>query len=82
MVSQYASGTGTTWNVTSLSGTIPAYGFYLVQQAAGTGGTVDLPTPDATGTIAMSGTSGKVLLANITTAQTGANPQVHGLLIS
>lgn len=34
--------------------------YFLVQQAAGTGGTTDLPTPDVTGTIAMSGTNGKV----------------------
>ena len=33
----------------------PPGGYYLVQEAAGTGGTDRLPTPDATGTIAMSG---------------------------
>ncbi len=36
--------------------------YYLVQEAAGAGGTVNLPTPDAIGTIAMSGTAGKVAL--------------------
>jgi hypothetical protein len=71
---QYASSTGTTWAVTNLTGSIPAKGHYLIQQAAGTGGTTNLPTPNATGSIAMSGTAGKVILCNITTAQTGANP--------
>jgi uncharacterized protein YjdB len=71
---QYASATGTTWQVTNLTGSIPAGGYYLVQEAAGTGGTTNLPTPDATGSIAMSGTAGKVLLANTTTAQSGACP--------
>ena len=72
---QYASSTGTTWNGrTNLSGSIPAGGFYLIQQAQGAGGTVDLPTPDATGTIAMAGTAGKVALSRSTTALTGACP--------
>lgn len=72
---QYASATGTgTWNVTALNGSIPAHGFYLVQEAAGSGGTTNLPAPDATGTISMSGTTAKVILCNTTTAQTGANP--------
>jgi len=69
---QYASATGTTWQTTPLSGIIPPGGYYLVQQAQGTGGTVDLPTPDATGTIAMSATAGKVALVNTSTALTGS----------
>jgi predicted extracellular nuclease len=68
---QYASATGTSWSRTNLSGSIPAGGYYLVQQAQGTGGTVDLPTPDATGTIAMSGTAGKVALVSSTTSCAG-----------
>ena len=36
--------------------------YYLVRQAAGAGGTTPLPTPDASGTIAMGATSGKVAL--------------------
>lgn len=72
---QYASATGTgAWNTTPLTGSIPAKGFYLVQEAIGAGGTLNLPTPDATGTLALSGTTGKVLLANTTTAQTGIKP--------
>ncbi|GAA2144230.1 hypothetical protein GCM10009844_17540 [Nocardioides koreensis] len=56
--------------VTTLSGSVPAGGHYLVQEAAGSGGTTDLPTPDATGTIAMGGTGFQVWLADTTTALT------------
>ncbi len=71
---QYTSAAGATWQVTTLSGTIAPQSYYLVQESAGTGGTVNLPTPDATGTIAMSATAGKVLLAQTTTAFTDACP--------
>lgn len=72
---QYASSGGSSWsNKTNLTGTIPAGGYFLVQEAAGAGGTVDLPTPDLTGGIAMSGTSGKVALVSSTTALTGTCP--------
>ncbi|WP_166139309.1 ExeM/NucH family extracellular endonuclease [Nocardioides ochotonae] len=54
--------------VTALSGTVAPGGRYLVQQAKGSGGTQPLPTPDATGTIAMSGTAFTVWLAEGTTA--------------
>jgi DNA/RNA endonuclease G (NUC1) len=68
---QYASAAGSTWQVTALTGSIPAGGYYLIQEAAGSGGTVSLPTPNASGTIAMSATAGKVALVNGTTAITG-----------
>lgn len=71
---QYGSSGGTTWAVTNLSGTIAPGGYYLVQEAQGSGGTVSLPTPDATGTIAMSATTAKVALVKVTTALTGACP--------
>ncbi len=71
---QYASAAGTTWQVTALSGSIAPGHYYLVQEAAGAGGTTPLPTPDATGTIAMSATTGKVALVNTTTALSGACP--------
>src|SRR5437016_5757480 len=48
---QYGSATGTSQQVTKLTGTITAGGYYLVQEAVGAGGTTPLPTPDATGTI-------------------------------
>jgi uncharacterized protein len=55
---QYASASGTTWQVTALSGTLQPGQYYLVQEAQGSGGTVTLPTPDAAGTIAMSAGGG------------------------
>ena len=72
---QYASATGSTWtNKTTLSGTIEPGGYWLIQEGAGAGGTVDLPTPNAVGAIAMSGTAGKVALVNNSTALSGACP--------
>lgn len=71
---QYGSATGSTWQVTPLSGSIPAGRNYLVQEAQGAGGTTPLPTPDATGTIPMSATAGKVALVSTTTALTGSCP--------
>ncbi|WP_338845142.1 ExeM/NucH family extracellular endonuclease [Massilia sp. W12] len=69
---QYASATGTSWQVTTLPNVTLQPGQYLlVQQAAGAGGTQNLPTPDKVGSIAMSATSGKVVLANISTAVSG-----------
>jgi predicted extracellular nuclease len=68
---QYASSAGTTWQITNLSGTIQPGQYYLVQEAAGAGGTANLPTPDATGGIAMSATGAKVALVNSTTGLTG-----------
>jgi uncharacterized protein len=67
---QYASAAGTSWQVTALSGTIAPGKFYLVGEGAGAGGTDSLPTPDATGSIAMSAASGKVALATVSTALT------------
>ncbi|NUS89088.1 MAG: hypothetical protein HOY75_41945 [Streptomyces sp.] len=58
------------WQVTPLTGNIPAGGTYLVQEAKGSGGDTAPPTPDATGTIAMSATSGTVALVHSTTALT------------
>ncbi|WP_137293592.1 ExeM/NucH family extracellular endonuclease [Nocardioides dongxiaopingii] len=66
---QWRSGgnTGAASGVTPLTGSVPAGGHYLVQQAKGTGGAVALPTPNATGTIAMGGTNGTAILSNGTT---------------
>ena len=72
---QYSSAAGTgTWQVTTLTGSIAPGKYYLVQESQGTGGTTNLPTPDATGTIAMSATSGKVALVAGTTALSGSCP--------
>src|ERR671936_1301174 len=64
---QYAASTGTTWQRTALSGTVAAGGYYLVQEAAGAGGTTNLPTPDAIGPTNMSATAGKVVLMSTNT---------------
>ena len=74
---QYASATGNFNQVTPLSGSIAAGSYYLVKEAAGTGGTVDLPTPDAVGSIAMSATAGKIALAQATTALGVACPTTN-----
>ena len=64
-----ATGSGNFTGVTPLSGTIPAGGYFLV--AGGSNGTTgaDLPTPDVSGSINPSGTTGTILLANVATAQ-------------
>ncbi|HEX6085767.1 MAG TPA: DNA/RNA non-specific endonuclease [Thermoanaerobaculia bacterium] len=71
---QYASAAGTTWQVTPLSGSIAPGQYFLVQQAQGTGGTVSLPAPDATGSIAMSATAGKIALVASTAPLSGSCP--------
>ncbi|HET7690905.1 MAG TPA: hypothetical protein VFK41_11020, partial [Nocardioidaceae bacterium] len=70
---QYLPGTpsaASLWQVTPLGGTITTDSLYLVQEAAGAGGTTPLPTPDATGSIPMSATAGTIALVNSTTALT------------
>ncbi|HEY7042842.1 MAG TPA: lamin tail domain-containing protein [Nocardioidaceae bacterium] len=64
---QYASATGTTYTVTNLTGQVPAGETYLVQEASGANGG-PLPAPDATGSINLSGTNGKVALVSNQTA--------------
>lgn len=72
---QYASSAGTSWQKSSnLSGVIQPGQYFLVQMAAGSGGTTSLPTPDSIGTIAMSATSGKVALVNNSAALSGTCP--------
>lgn len=72
---QYTSSSGTTWQVTNLTAISLAPGqYYLIQQAQGSAGTTDLPTPDVIGTIEMSATNCKVALCNSTTALSGACP--------
>jgi DNA/RNA endonuclease G (NUC1) len=71
---QYASSTGSSWNRTVLSGSIPAGGYYLVRQAAGAGGTTPLPAPDAVGAANMSATAGKIALSNDSIALTAICP--------
>src|SRR5258708_7521482 len=79
---QYASSGGSSWTKTNLSGTIQPGHYYLVQEAQGAGGTTNLPTPDATGTITMSATSAKVALVNnqtLLTCSTSCLPNSHAV---
>ncbi|MFL6414757.1 MAG: lamin tail domain-containing protein [Bryobacteraceae bacterium] len=71
---QYASSTGTSWQTTPLGGSLLPGQYYLIQEFAGTGGTQDLPTPDATGTIAMSATAAKVALVSSAEALSASCP--------
>src|SRR5918999_1845501 len=72
---QYNSSAGTgAWQVTNLSGTIEPGRHYLVQQAQGSGSTTPLPTPDAVGTIAMSGTGARVALVTSTSPLACTSP--------
>ncbi len=87
---QYLPGSasaGSTWQVTQLAGSVAPGGRYLVAEGKGTGGTVALPTPDATGTIAMSATAGTIALVSGTTALTcktaadcAADPRIKDLV--
>src|SRR3954449_3668320 len=75
---QYAAATGTAWQVTALPNvSIQAGQYLLVAESAGANGVSVLPTPDATGTIAMSATAAKVALVSSTTALTGACPTTN-----
>jgi predicted extracellular nuclease len=67
---QYASATGNSWSSTKLGTiTLQPGQYYLIQEMAGSGGTAALPVaPDASGTINMGGTGGKVALVNNGTA--------------
>ena len=72
---QYAAATGTAWQTTPLTNvTLQPGQYYLVAEGAGANGVNNIPTPDATGTIAMSGTAAKVALVNTTTALSGSCP--------
>jgi uncharacterized protein len=70
---QYLSaspGASTVWSVTPLTGSVAPGARYLVGEAAGAGGTADLPPTQATGSTNLSGTAGTVALVNSTTALT------------
>ncbi|MCW5882105.1 MAG: ExeM/NucH family extracellular endonuclease, partial [Anaerolineae bacterium] len=68
---QYASATGMgnfgSNLIATLSGSLAPGQYYLVQVASGGANGVALPTPDATGTVNMGSTGGKVALVNTTT---------------
>ena len=71
---QYASATASTWSSTPLTSiTLSPGQRYLIQQAGGSNGAA-LPTPDASGTIAMAAGAGKVALVKSTALLSGACP--------
>lgn len=72
---QYASASGTTWAVGTLTGSIAPGKYYLIKLAGGASGSA-LPTPDVvpTTSINMSGTSGKVALMDSTATLSGSSP--------
>ncbi len=72
---QYSSATGTAWASTAIPAgtTLPAGSYLLIRESAGSGGTVDV-NGDVTGTLALSGTAGKVALANSLTTLSGSAP--------
>jgi hypothetical protein len=79
---QYASSTGTSWQVTSLPTlTLQPGQYILVQEAVGAAGTTNLPTPDAMGSISMSATAGKVALVSSTTTLSGSCPTADPTLV-
>jgi predicted extracellular nuclease len=70
---QYASTAGTTWtNKTNLTGSINPKSFYLVAESSNAPVGADLPTPNASGSIAMAAGAGKVALVNNQVALTCA----------
>ena len=79
---QYRSASGTAAataaNITPISGTVPAHGYFLVQEAVG-GDTSQaaLPAADATGTIGMAGTGFQVWLASTTVGQDPADGNIY-----
>lgn len=70
---QYANGSGsfTPGNRTVLAGAVPGYGFFLIEEAAGLGGSEVLPAPDVTDSVRMAASSGKVALVSDTAMITG-----------
>lgn len=61
-----AAGTESYETVTVLSGTIKAKSYFLVKAATGSGGTVDLPTPDVVGALGLGASNFKIALTSST----------------
>ena len=72
---QYASATSASWSKTTLlAGTLAPGHYFLIQEAAGSGGAQPLPTPDANGSIALAASAGKVALVKNSSTLTGTCP--------
>ncbi|ALG14468.1 lamin tail domain-containing protein [Kibdelosporangium phytohabitans] len=75
------------WQATALSGSVQPGRAYLVSESKGAGGSVELPTPDAVGSIAMAAGAGTValvksteLLTCLTAADCAADARIHDLV--
>lgn len=71
---QYSPALETTWDSTVLSGSIAPGHFYLIKEAQGNGGTIDLPTEDAKGGIKLNLASAKIALVSSATLLSGICP--------
>jgi hypothetical protein len=67
---QYAPAAGTTWQATTLSGSLASGRYYLVQLASSAAIGAPLPTPEATGTTNLAASGGKIALVRSATALT------------
>ncbi len=78
---QYASASGTAWQVANLSGAIPGGGYYLLRLASGGANGTPLPIANTTNNnINLSGSNGKLALVTNQTALVGSNPVGGGTL--
>jgi uncharacterized protein len=77
---QYASASGTSWDRTLLSGVIQPGQYYLIQEAQGSGGSASLPSSDASGSINLRATDGKLALVNNSTVLSGTAPSGSSII--
>ncbi|MFB7844928.1 ExeM/NucH family extracellular endonuclease [Microbacterium sp. NPDC056052] len=73
-----ATGTGASSGVVPLAGSIPAHGYYLVQGGSNGSNGAALPTPDATGGLNPSGSTGTIALVKGASAITLPTGSVTG----
>jgi len=71
---QYAIQNGTSWQGPTLTGTIPAGGYYLIQLGSGGANGAALPTPDLVNGTALVPNAGKLALVSNSTALSGGCP--------
>lgn len=71
---QYASSSGSTWQVGNLNGAVAGGAYYLVQLASGGANGAFLPVANATNSINISGSNGKLALVTNQVALSGSNP--------
>jgi predicted extracellular nuclease len=77
---QYASAAGTTWQSAPLSGLLSPGHYFLLQLASGGVNGVPLPAPDATGSLNLSASGGKVALVATVSPLSGACPSFAEML--